>query len=78
MKALEAAPPKPLSVQDEKYAAVVAKLTRLGVRVAPRHAWKESFGSMKGSEHFAEAMRLGAEWREAENRRQMETLDADS
>ena len=78
MKTLEAAPSKPLSAQDEKYAAVATKLTKLGVRVAPRHAWKKSFGSMKGSEHFAEAMRLGAEWRKQENQRQAEVLNADS
>ena len=53
--------------QDEKYAAVVAKLNQLGVRVAPREAWKQSFGSMEGCEHFDEAVRLGAEWREQMN-----------
>ncbi len=53
--------------QDEKYAAVVAKLNQLGVRIAPRRAWKQSFGSMEGCEHFDEAVRLGAEWREQMN-----------
>jgi hypothetical protein len=68
MKTLEAAPENILTAQDEKYAAVVAKLTRLGVRIAPRYGWKESFGSMKDCEHFDEAIRLGAEWREQMNR----------
>lgn len=78
MKTLEAAEAMALPAHDEKYAAVVAKLTRLGVRVAPRHAWKETFGSMKDSEPFAEAMRLGAEWRAQEDQRQAEVLNADS
>lgn len=47
---------------------MVEKLKKLGVRVAPRTAWKQSFGSMEGSEHFDEAVRLGAEWREQVNR----------
>lgn len=67
MKALETSAISGLS-QDEKYAAVVEKLKRLGVRVAPRTAWKQSFGSVEGREHFDEAIRLGAEWREQENR----------
>lgn len=54
--------------QDERYAATVEKLKRLGVHVAPRTAWKESFGSMEGHEHFDEAVRLGAEWRKDVNR----------
>lgn len=54
--------------RDEKYAAVVEKLRRLGVRVAPRDAWKQAYGSMEGCEHFDEAIRLGAEWRERMNR----------
>lgn len=56
--------------QEEKYAAVVAKLTQQGVRVAPRAAWKQSFGSMEGREHFDAAVRLGAEWREQTNLRE--------
>ncbi|MGV3660195.1 MAG: hypothetical protein ACO1TE_08415 [Prosthecobacter sp.] len=67
MKALETSTPSVLS-QDEKYAATVEKLKRLGVRVAPRTAWKQSFGSMEGREHFDEAIRLGAEWRGQANR----------
>lgn len=47
---------------------MVEKLKRLGVHVAPRTAWKQSFGSMEGSEHFDEAVRLGAEWRDRVNR----------
>lgn len=58
----------PALSQEEKYAAMVEKLKRLGVLVAPRTAWKESFGSMEGHEHFDEAVRLGAEWREEINR----------
>ncbi|WP_395751665.1 hypothetical protein [Prosthecobacter sp.] len=58
----------PALSQDERYAAMVEKLKRLGVHVAPRTAWKQSFGSMEGSEHFDEAVRLGAEWRDRVNR----------
>ena len=53
--------------QDERYAAMVEKLQRLGIRIAPRTAWKQSFGSMEGCEHFDEAVRLGAQWREQVN-----------
>lgn len=67
MKALENSALPNLS-QDERYAAVVEKLKKLGVRVAPRNSWKQSFGSMEGSEHFDEAVRLGAQWREQANR----------
>lgn len=66
MKALENSALPTLS-QDERYAAMVEKLERLGVRVAPRTAWKQSFGSMEGREHFDEAVRLGAEWRDQVN-----------
>ena len=55
------------------------QLTELRKRVAkleaavaqeprPRDRWKEAFGAMKGSAHFREAMRLGAEWRAKANR----------
>lgn len=67
MQTLETSVPSVPS-QDEKYAAMVEKLKRLGVRVAPRTAWKQSFGSMEGREHFDEAVRLGAEWRDQLNR----------
>ena len=46
---------------------MVEKLERLGVRVAPRTAWKQSFGSLEGREPFDEAVRLGAEWRDQVN-----------
>ena len=37
----------------------------------PRGAWREVFGMAKDDDLFAEAMRLGAEWRKKENRRKI-------
>jgi len=74
MKTIHAAP----QTKEEKYAAVTGRLKELGVRVPPRDAWKSTAGQMKGSQHFAEAMRLGAEWRDEENRRSLESAHVDS
>ncbi|MFN0076181.1 MAG: hypothetical protein ACKVY0_06885 [Prosthecobacter sp.] len=63
---------------DEQYAVVVEKMKALGLRVPARGAWKETVGHMKGSQHFAEAMRLGAEWRAEVNRQSIEELNARS
>jgi len=63
---------------DEQYAAVVEKMNRLGLHVPTRGAWKETVGHMKGSQHFADAIRMGAEWREEMNRQSIEELNAHS
>lgn len=62
--------------EDQRYAAVVEKLTLLGVRVPPRGAWKKTMGRMAGSQHLADATRLGAEWRDEMNRQSIEELNA--
>lgn len=64
--------------KDEQYAAVTEKLTLMGIRVPPRGSWKKTMGSMEGSRHLSEAMRLGAEWRAEVNRKSIEELDAHS
>jgi hypothetical protein len=64
--------------QDAKYAAVVEKMKMLGLQVPARGAWRETAGYMKGSQHFSEAMQLGAEWREEVNRESIEELHAHS
>ena len=64
--------------QDEKYAAVAEKMRRLGFHVPPRGSWQKRIGAMKGSVHFEEALRLGAEWRDEENRKSLEEMNADS
>jgi hypothetical protein len=74
MNAMNSAP----QTKEEKYAAVTKRLRELGVRVPQRGAWKSTAGQMKGSQHFAEAMRLGAEWRTEENRRSLESAHVDS
>ena len=54
----------------ENELAELRKLTLAGVRVPPRDAWLETFGSMKADPHFDAAMRAGAEWRARENARE--------
>jgi hypothetical protein len=63
------------SPADEKYGATIAKLKKLGVRIPARDAWKSTVGKLADSDHFAEAIRLGAEWRASENRKSVEALD---
>ncbi|HEY1048379.1 MAG TPA: hypothetical protein VGE39_01435 [Prosthecobacter sp.] len=64
--------------RDQQYAAVVEKMKSQGLRVPPRGAWREMVGHTKGSEHFAEAMKFGAQWREEVNRQSIEDLNAHS
>jgi hypothetical protein len=78
MKTLEDAPENILTAQDEKYAAVVEKMKMLGLNVPAKGAWRDTAGYMKGSQHFSEAMRLGAEWRDEVNRQSVEDLHAHS
>ncbi len=68
---------KPVTA-DEQYAVAVEKMKMLGLNVPPRGAWRQTAGYMKGSQHFSEAMRLGAEWRAGVNRESIEHLNADS
>ena len=56
--------------------ALFAKLRLMGVDVKPKHAWMKSIGWAKNDPIYDEAMRLGAEWRAAENRKSLEELDA--
>lgn len=61
----------------QKAEAAREKMRKMGVRVAPKGAWKKSLGTMKGCEHFDEAIRLGAEWRSEMNRRSLLGEDVD-
>lgn len=72
MKTLIAAP----MTKDEEYAAVAEKVRSLGFRVPPRGSWQKRIGAMKGSVHFDEAIRLGAEWREQVNRESLTHADS--
>ena len=51
----------------EKELAELRKLTLDGIALPPKDAWLESFGWAKDDPDYAEAMRLGAEWRAREN-----------
>ena len=45
------------------------------MNVKPKNAWMKSFGRAREDKHFESAMRLGAEWRDEENRRSLEDLN---
>ncbi len=38
------------------------------VSARPREGWQKAVGAAKNDTHFAEAMRLGAQWRKKANR----------
>ncbi|MDP1592277.1 MAG: hypothetical protein Q8M07_31235 [Prosthecobacter sp.] len=56
-------------------AALFEKLRLQGMKVKPKDAWMKSFGRAREDKHFESAMRLGAEWRDEENRRSLEELN---
>ncbi|MDZ4288664.1 MAG: hypothetical protein U0984_11935 [Prosthecobacter sp.] len=60
---------------EERDAALVEKLRLQGVKVKSQNAWKKRIGWAKDSSEHAEAMRLGAEWREEVNRQSIKDLD---
>jgi hypothetical protein len=45
----------------------VAELEKM-IRAKPRAGWRTAVGAAKNDSHFAEAMRLGAQWRKKANR----------
>jgi hypothetical protein len=49
----------------KKNQAAAEKLRKMGLPLNPKGTWKQGFGSMKDCEHFDEAIRLGAQWRDA-------------
>lgn len=63
--------------KQSTYDTVSEKVRKLGFRVPPPAAWQKRIGAMKDSAHFDEALRLGAEWRDAENRKAQGELSAD-
>lgn len=73
---METLPAEPMT-KDAEYAAVAEKVRRMGFHVPPRGSWQKRIGAMKGSVHFDEALRLGAEWREKVNRESLEEMNAD-
>ena len=56
----------------EKSEAARAKLRAMGIEPKPKDAWRRSAGHMKDAVYFDEAVRLGAEWRAAVNRGEIE------
>lgn len=64
--------------KEEQYAVVAEKVRLMGFQVPPRGSWQKRIGAMKGSVHFDEAIRLGAEWRAEANRQSLEEMNADS
>lgn len=59
----------------EKAKAVRKKLRKQGIHVPPKGAWRKRAGRAKTPEEIAlsdEAAKLGAEWREAVNRKSIE------
>jgi len=70
---------KPTKTDDtEDRGPQIAKLAAMGVRIPPKRAFLKTFGRAKDDPYFESAVRLGAKWREEENRRSIEELDAGS
>jgi hypothetical protein len=57
---------------EQREEALYEKLRLQGMVVKPKNAWRQSLGRAKGDAHFESAMRLGAQWRDEENRRSLE------